>query len=158
MNAAIDIKTVLDKHMKWLRGEPKGERADLSSADLSSAEGLGDPYLKKQQIVPEVGPFTGFKKLADGIVAQLEIIGSRVGGVSGRKCRTAEATVIAFFNADETPILDRAEATSLYSAGFKYRLGETVKPVEEFNASMVEECGSGIHFFLSFSEAASFEL
>ena len=32
-----ELKTIIDKHAKWLRGEEDGERADLRSADLRSA-------------------------------------------------------------------------------------------------------------------------
>ena len=34
---ATELKEVLDKHLKWLRSEDGGERADLSGADLSRA-------------------------------------------------------------------------------------------------------------------------
>ena len=33
-----ELKTIIDKHAKWLRGEEDGERADLRSADLRSAD------------------------------------------------------------------------------------------------------------------------
>ena len=32
-----ELKNILDKHLKWLRGENGGKRADLSGADLSRA-------------------------------------------------------------------------------------------------------------------------
>ena len=32
-----ELKNILDKHLKWLRGENGGKRADLSRADLSRA-------------------------------------------------------------------------------------------------------------------------
>jgi uncharacterized protein YjbI with pentapeptide repeats len=35
---ANDLKTVLDLHSKWLKGDPSGSRADLSRADLSGAD------------------------------------------------------------------------------------------------------------------------
>jgi hypothetical protein len=131
--------------------------ADLRSADLSSASGVDASHLKRKQIVPEVGPFTGFKKVAGNLVAQLEITGERVGGVLGRKCRASEAMVVGFFATDETPVLDRLEVPSCYDSNFVYRLGEVAK-VESFDPSMMVECGNGIHFFLSFVEAAEFSL
>src|SRR6185369_6391551 len=108
---ASKLKEVLDLHMKWLRGAEGGVRANLSYANLSYAnlsyadlryanlsyanlrsadlryanlsyaKGVDEAHLRRKQIVPEVGPFTGFKKLADNVVAQLEITGERVGGV-----------------------------------------------------------------------------
>ena len=38
---AAKLKDILDKHLKWLRGEDGGERADLSWADLSRANLYG---------------------------------------------------------------------------------------------------------------------
>ena len=34
----MDLKLILEKHGKWLRGESDGERANLSWADLSGAK------------------------------------------------------------------------------------------------------------------------
>ena len=34
----MDIKLILEKHAKWLRGEDGGERADLCNADLCNAD------------------------------------------------------------------------------------------------------------------------
>ena len=33
----VELKEILDKHSKWLRNEPGGERANLSGADLTRA-------------------------------------------------------------------------------------------------------------------------
>ena len=38
---AKKLKDILDKHLKWLRGEDGGERANLSGADLSGADLYG---------------------------------------------------------------------------------------------------------------------
>ena len=35
---AEKLKTILDKHLKWLKNESGGERANLRSADLTSAD------------------------------------------------------------------------------------------------------------------------
>lgn len=32
------IQTIVDRHLKWLRGEAGGERADLSRSDLRRAD------------------------------------------------------------------------------------------------------------------------
>jgi len=44
MNPSIDLKTILDLHSKWLRGDG-GERADLQGANLRSAD-LQGAYLQ----------------------------------------------------------------------------------------------------------------
>ncbi|ERK65016.1 hypothetical protein HMPREF1545_00155, partial [Oscillibacter sp. KLE 1728] len=36
-----ELKNILDKHFKWLRGENGGKRADLSGANLSRANLFG---------------------------------------------------------------------------------------------------------------------
>jgi hypothetical protein len=38
MDSKIDLKVVLDLHLKWRRGEADGSRANLSGADLSRAD------------------------------------------------------------------------------------------------------------------------
>jgi hypothetical protein len=113
----------------------------------------------RSQIVPQQGPFTAFKKLRDGIVAELEIPGlaGRLGGTFGRKCRASEALVIAFYNAPNERA-DVREAFSMHDRSFAYRVGEYVRPKEAFDADPLNECSSGIHFFLSYDEAAEFSL
>ena len=38
MGNDIDIKTILEKHLKWILGEEGGKHANLSGADLSGAD------------------------------------------------------------------------------------------------------------------------
>ena len=35
--SAEELKTIIENHGKWLRGEDGGERADLARADLTGA-------------------------------------------------------------------------------------------------------------------------
>ena len=57
------LKDILDKHLRWLRGEDCGERANLSGANLSGAD-----YIEKAKNLfypiacPESGAFIGWKK------------------------------------------------------------------------------------------------
>ena len=37
----MDIKLILEKHAKWIRGRDGGERADLCGADLRNANLCG---------------------------------------------------------------------------------------------------------------------
>ncbi len=41
MDSKINLKDILKKHEKWLKGDPDGVRADLSVADLSGANLIG---------------------------------------------------------------------------------------------------------------------
>ena len=45
----MDIKLILEKHAKWLRGEDGGERADLRGADLCGAD-LSDADLRNANL------------------------------------------------------------------------------------------------------------
>src|SRR6185312_13046226 len=150
------IKDVLARHGKWVRGESGGARADLrcailsgadlsrailsdailSDADLSGANlsrailsdailsgadlrsaylsdadlsgailrgaNLSGAILGARSIVPESGGFTGWKKLQDGVVAQLRISAKaeRVSALTSRKCRASKARVVALYNRD----------------------------------------------------------
>ncbi len=49
-----EIKTVLELHVKWLKGEEGGSRADLSDADLSGAN-LSDADLSGADLRGAVG-------------------------------------------------------------------------------------------------------
>ena len=133
--------------------------ADLSRANLSGASGVPPEWVQRTQIVPQVGAFTVFKKLAGGVVARLLIpeTAQRVGGLCGRKCRASGAVVVAFLTTDNTPH-GATEAVSMHDERFVYRPGATVTPSNGFSADPFEECAPGIHFFLSFDEARDFSL
>jgi hypothetical protein len=135
--------------------------ADLSGAYLSGALNVPDKFLKGRQIVPEVGAFQGFKKAwVDGrsAVVHIEIPAdaARVGGVIGRKCRASKAVVLGFFDTKEEPLPEATHAISQHDGRFRYPLGEEVVPANGFSESLVEECAAGIHFFLTFAEAAEY--
>ena len=81
------LNDILAKHLKWLRNEVDGERANLSGADLSDANlSYADlSYAKNVDSVqwtiysafyplqcPESGSFVGYKK-ASGYIVKLVI-------------------------------------------------------------------------------------
>ena len=45
----LELKDILEKHFLWLKGDPNGERADLSWADLSKAD-LSGAILRKADL------------------------------------------------------------------------------------------------------------
>lgn len=58
----MDIKLILEKHAKWIRGEDGGERADLRDADLCGAKNTDktawDAYTAFYPLqCPETGSF-----------------------------------------------------------------------------------------------------
>lgn len=74
----LELKEILDKHLKWLRGEEGGERADLRGEDLRDAN-LCDAKIATELLdyffpicCPEYGSFVAWKKAGDFIV-KLEV-------------------------------------------------------------------------------------
>ena len=112
--------------------------ADLCSADLRGARGI-------YSIVPEVGAFTAFKKLANGTIAKILIPedAERVGGWTGRQCRASKAIVL------------EGSGVSSHDDTFVYEVGKTIVPDEWDNDARVE-CSHGIHFFLTRKEAEDY--
>ena len=115
--------------------------ANLSFADLHKIKNA-DFQIKCRQIVPQEGDFIGFKKLRDGVICKLKILGGarRVGGVFGRKCRAEFALVL------------EGEGTSTRNPSFVYKVGEIVTARPAYEDSQTE-CAPGIHFYLTREEA-----
>ena len=112
--------------------------ANLSRADLSGAKGL-------YPIVPESGSFVGFKKLANGVIAKIQIPddAERVGGFTGRKCRASKAIVL------------EGEGVSKHDDSFTYAPGKELIP-DSWDNDLRIECSHGIHFFITRKEAEEY--
>ena len=94
-----------------------------------------------------------YKKLRDGLIAELEIPKGQVFlSANHGKCRTASAKVLSITSIDKKQTF--TEGASNHNPGFVYIVGETVN-TEYFEG--VEECAPGIHFFLSREEAVNYE-
>jgi len=127
--------------------------ANLRNADLTGAC-LRNSNLTGQSIVP-VGSFTAYKK-ASGKVIELIIpaAAGRNSSLVGRKCRCEYAYVKRILNVDGTV----SEITSVrgdYSNLTVYTVGKKVVP-DSYNDDMRVECDHGIHFFITFAEAAQY--
>src|ERR1019366_5071597 len=138
--------------------------ADLSSADLSSADlrsaNLSFAHLRfadlryaknsklavaMTRILPE-GDIIGWKKCRDNVIVKLLIPAkAKRSHAFGRKCRAEYAEVLQVYKAKE--------AISTYDENIIYRKGETVKPTKPFDEDFTNECGSGIHFYITKEEA-----
>jgi len=131
-------------------------RADLSGANLSSAYHLDEAKgLFLPTVCPSDGEFTAWKKCRDGAVVKLLIPDTALrSSASGRKCRASEAVVLTIYDKDGNEI---NEARSGHDSDFVYRVGETVKPVQEFDTNRWNECATGIHFFVTREEAERYE-
>jgi Family of unknown function (DUF5758)/Pentapeptide repeats (8 copies) len=140
-------------------------RADLSGADLSGAY-LSGADLSEVKIddlskiaaffvCPDFGAFTAWKKLRDGIVAQLLVPSEaqRTSSLIGRKCRAEFVEVVALLAPDgkEHP----TDGYDLHAGKTLYRVGEIVRP-DSYNDDIRLECTNGIHFFITRREAEEY--
>ena len=167
-----ELQPTLDAHREWLTsGGARGKRADLTGADLyganltgadltganlTGAKNIPNMARLRTQIVPDDGPFRGYKKLAYGYVAILDVPESaQRSNATGRKCRVSEAVVRRIYHPDH-PEADVQEGRSRHDAAFIYRVGETVRPTELFDENRWNECGSGIHLFITRAEAEAY--
>lgn len=102
------------------------------------------------------GKITAYKKLQDEIIVKLTIpeTARRVGR-AGEKCRADKAIVESFYNCDGTEI-PMTCGYSCWDESFKYEKGKVVVS-SGFDENRWNECGEGIHFFLTFEEARNYE-
>ena len=134
--------------------------ANLRGANLRGAKDIHPLYASQVSIVPETGAFIGWKKAYTNgdfgfyapVIVKLEITedAKRSNG-TGRKCRCSKAKVLDIQTIDGESL--GVEAYSGHDSTFKYKVGETVEPVEPFDDNRWEDCASGIHFFITRTEA-----
>lgn len=170
----MNIKIVLEKHAKWLRGEDGGERANLRGANLRGADlrgaNLYNANLRGARNVdkvawdthtafyplqcPGTGSFIGYKKAA-GKIVMLEICAdAKRSSATSRKCRCSKAKVLSITNPDGSES-GLAEVASNYSNEFIYHVGE-IAEAPDFDENRWNECTAGIHFFITRGEAVKY--
>jgi hypothetical protein len=95
-------------------------------------------------ITPE-GDIIGYKVLMSGVICKLLIPSdAKRHNATGRKCRAEYAVVL------------EGEGLAKHDASFIYKVGETVRPTQPFDEDRWNECGAGIHFFLTRGEAEAY--
>jgi hypothetical protein len=126
--------------------------ADLRGSDLRGAV-LRGAKLPDFQICPEVGAFRAFKKLRNGLVAELGIPldAQRTSSLAGRKCRASKVKVLRITGPDGTEY-DRG--AGLYD-GTAYVVGQYTH-ANSFDGDIRIECAHGIHFFVTRKEAEEY--
>lgn len=156
----IDLKEILEKHKKWLRGDDGGERADLSRADLyganlSGAKNVNDVIWSLYTVFyplqcPEFGAYTAYKK-AQGLIVELEIpADAKRSSATSRKCRASKTRIISITDINGNPAGE--QVASDHDADFLYIVGETVE-VANFEENRWIECAPGIHHYITRAEA-----
>jgi hypothetical protein len=127
-------------------------RADLSGADLRRAD-LSDAkdaelVTARTLIVPESGQFTGWKKCKNDVIVKVMVgKNARRSNATGRKCRAEYVKVLKVFGAEF--------GISKYDKKTEYHTGKIVR-CDKWNEDRWEECGGGIHFFLTRIEAENY--
>ncbi len=120
--------------------------ADLYGADLRSAEN-SDLTIAMTRILPE-GDLIGWKKCRDNIIVKLRIPeAAKRSHAFGRKCRAEYVDVIEVIGGDQ--------GVSQHDSSTKYIAGQRVTP-DKFDENWVDECSSGIHFFITRAEAEAY--
>jgi hypothetical protein len=99
-------------------------------------------------ICPATGDFTGWKKVECGVILELRIIGRRLGGRVGRKCRTDHARVVAAHSNLGCP----EPFASYHNPNYTYTVGKDAISWL-FDPDWRHECAPGIHFFMTRQEA-----
>ena len=115
-------------------------------------------------VCPESGDFIGYKQcrnldnlgnLGNYCVAKLLIpADAKRSSAFTNKCRCSKAKVLGIFEIYGNESKD-AVAYSSYNANFTYKVGEWVYP-DSFDEDRYHECSHGIHFFMTFEEAACY--
>lgn len=108
---------------------------------------------------PVKGSFTGFKQATSTagayVVVELKIPASaKRSSATGRKCRCDKAKVVAIYDCYGKK-LKETKAFSTYDRNFAYEVGKMVE-VDNFCTDRFNECAPGIHFFITFEEAANY--
>ena len=127
--------------------------ANLRGADLRGADLRGAQYTAFQLCAE--GTLIVYKK-ASGKVVELKLAANvkRTSSLVGRKCRASSAKVVKIWNTDHTPS-DLQSVNGDHDSDFVYTVGKTVRP-DSYDDDIRVECTHGIHFFITFEEAAAY--
>ena len=125
-------------------------RANLRGTELSKLIYDEDTAFYALQC-PETGSFIGYKK-AHGYIVELEILAdAKRSSATSRKCRCSAAKVLSIttISGKNTNV---KEIASDRDPNFIYRVGEIVR-VDCFDENRWNECSTGVHLFITRSEA-----
>jgi len=127
---------------------------DFSGCELCENSFKGATGFHPHMRCPEEGSFIAWKKCRDNHIVKLLIPenAQRTGAIV-YCCRASEAVVLDIRDEDNEPC---EAAVSCADGDFIYRTGETVYPKEAFDSHLLAD-GSGIHFFLTRTEAEQFK-
>ena len=179
------LKVVLELHVKWLKCEPDGKRANLRGADLYGADlyganlrganlrgadlrgaNLQNADLRGANLqnadhipfIPMTCPDTGSFigfKKARGFIVKLEIT------VDAKRCSATgrkcrcNKALVLEIQNIDGSVSDLKSVSSSYDRNFVYEVGKVVEE-PNFNEDRWNECSAGIHFFINRQEAVEY--
>jgi Family of unknown function (DUF5758)/Pentapeptide repeats (8 copies) len=124
--------------------------ANLGGADLGSAKNISDKLNAESSILPDSGPFVGWKKCQNGVIVRLAVPSKAArSNATGRKCRAEFVKVLEVFGA--------AQGVSSRDGKTTYIPGKIVR-CDTWNPDRWVECGGGIHFFITRFEAENYAI
>lgn len=124
--------------------------ADLRGALLGNVENLSPQTAAELEILPRRGEVYGWKKCRHDVLVEIVVPdGVPRSNASGRKCRAKSVRVVYVHGADI--------GYSLYDSDVCYVEGATVS-CDSWCGDRWQECGGGIHFFLTKEEAEEFTM
>jgi len=143
--------------------------AGLCNTSLTKSHGFPDRpmvlYKKARIRILNVNPFASDPSRIEDVIVKLVVPSTALRHFDpmSKKIRVSEAVVVGFYDMNRQEIklsklrrlLKRYLVTSYRDSNFKYWLDKTVTPVRPF-ANDDETCASGIHGFLDFGDAVSY--
>ncbi len=115
--------------------------ANLHGANLRGAENIDATAAARLMRCPPDGAFVGYKQCRYGVIVKLMIPAeSRRSSATGYKCRAEFVDVI------------EGDGVSIHDGKTTYTPGQRVT-CHEWDADRWNECGGGIHFYMSREEA-----
>lgn len=142
---------------------------ELRNSALTKSHGFPDRpmvlYKKARIRILNVNPFASDFSRTEEAIVKLSVPRSALKHYDpmSKKIRVSEAVVAGFYDMEHKEIklsklhrlLKRYLVTSFRDYDFKYWLDKTVKPIQPF-ADNDETCASGIHGFVEFDDAVSY--
>ena len=132
--------------------------ANLNDANLKGAK-LKGAYTDETTAFfylqcPEEGSYIAYKKCQKDRIVKLFIPeDAKRSSATTRKCRASKAKVLSITNINGTENFDIA--LSYYDCSFIYKVGKTIE-IKDFNEDRWNECGAGIHHFITRNEAVNY--